>query len=277
MSESTWNDPRITSFVLNEMSDDERQQFEAELESNAELAAAVEEARGITGQLESLYAKEPTSTLDSDRRAAIVDAGTGNVSESNVSAGNVSESNVSAGKANTNPRTSLATGRTRSWGVTLTVLTMAAMLLLLVGVAPWLSKDPTTTAERQVEEKISPAVPAPSPAPSSAPTPTPSPVTSPITVEPEVEELKRARELSTDDEAIATMRAETVAADEPVRRLRKTEIVSGIDSSDRLSVPRELERILQEDGAPAPDMLRRRRRTSLDAATARIAAGSASR
>ncbi len=58
MSESTWDDPRITAYVLGELPEQELADFESELESNAELAAAVEEARSVTGQLESLYASE---------------------------------------------------------------------------------------------------------------------------------------------------------------------------------------------------------------------------
>ena len=56
MSESTWDDPRITAYVLGELPEQELADFESELESNTELAAAVEEARSVTGQLESLYA-----------------------------------------------------------------------------------------------------------------------------------------------------------------------------------------------------------------------------
>ena len=44
MSDSIWNDPRITAYVLGELSEDDRQAFEAELAGNAELEAAVAEA-----------------------------------------------------------------------------------------------------------------------------------------------------------------------------------------------------------------------------------------
>ncbi len=72
MSESLWDDARITAYVLDELPDDQRGAFESELKSNAELAAAVDEARRVTGQLEAFYAAEPAATLDSDRRASIV-------------------------------------------------------------------------------------------------------------------------------------------------------------------------------------------------------------
>ena len=50
MSDSIWNDPRITAYALGELPEDERKAFESELESNGELAAAVAEARSLTGQ-----------------------------------------------------------------------------------------------------------------------------------------------------------------------------------------------------------------------------------
>lgn len=72
MSESIWDDPRITSYVLDEMSESERAAFEAEIESSGELAAAVEEARMVTEQLASLYQEESVPGLDRDRRASIL-------------------------------------------------------------------------------------------------------------------------------------------------------------------------------------------------------------
>ena len=71
MSESIWDDPRITAYVLGEMSDQERQDFEIAIEANRELAAAVEEARTVTGQLASLYGDERSP--DAGRRASSSD------------------------------------------------------------------------------------------------------------------------------------------------------------------------------------------------------------
>ena len=51
MSDSTWDDPTITAYVLGELSDDERDEFESKMECSSELAAAVEEVRSVTGQL----------------------------------------------------------------------------------------------------------------------------------------------------------------------------------------------------------------------------------
>ncbi len=72
MSESIWNDPRITAYVLDELPTDERAAFESEIQSSAELAAAVEEARGVTSKLDSLFASESTPPLDANRRDKII-------------------------------------------------------------------------------------------------------------------------------------------------------------------------------------------------------------
>ena len=71
---SIWNDPRITAYALGELSGDERAAFEAEIADSADLAAAVEEAKSVTGQLASLYAAEQTPPLDEERRQAILAA-----------------------------------------------------------------------------------------------------------------------------------------------------------------------------------------------------------
>ncbi len=71
MSDSIWNDPRITAYVLDELPAEERQAFEAEIEANPELATAVAEARNVTGQLEGMFAAETTPPLDQQRRHVI--------------------------------------------------------------------------------------------------------------------------------------------------------------------------------------------------------------
>ena len=75
MPESIWEDPRITAYVLGEMSDPQRHDFEIEVEANPELAAAVEEARTVTEQLASLYGDETIPSLEGERRAAIAAGG----------------------------------------------------------------------------------------------------------------------------------------------------------------------------------------------------------
>ncbi len=134
MSESTWNDPRITAYVLDELPAEDRQAFEREVESSAELAAAVEEARSVTGQLARLYAAEQTPPLDTQRREAIRTADSAKVDV------------AGDGKS-----VSSATNSNR-WRVTMTVLAAAAVVILLVGVAPWLNqKKPDLTVTQTVD------------------------------------------------------------------------------------------------------------------------------
>lgn len=125
MTESIWNDPRITAYVLGEMSDQERRDFESEMESSNELASAVEEARTVTAQLSSLYETESIPPLDEPRRAAIV-------------GGN---------------HVGLPSLGSTSWRRTSTVLAVAAALLLLVGTAPlyysWQNAKRATMAAKQ--------------------------------------------------------------------------------------------------------------------------------
>ncbi|TWU42450.1 YfbK domain-containing protein [Novipirellula artificiosorum] len=72
MSESIWNDPRITAYVLGELDEAERTSFEQEVESTPALADAIAEARELTGKLGTLYAAESTPPLDTDRRQQIL-------------------------------------------------------------------------------------------------------------------------------------------------------------------------------------------------------------
>jgi Ca-activated chloride channel homolog len=71
MSESIWNDPRITAYAFGEMPDDEKLEFEKEIAANPELAAAVAEATRLTDQLRSHFSSETTPPLDTDRRNEI--------------------------------------------------------------------------------------------------------------------------------------------------------------------------------------------------------------
>jgi Ca-activated chloride channel family protein len=123
MSESIWDDPRITAYVLGELPAEERSEFERRLASNPSLAAAVAEARSVTGQLEKLYAAEVTPPLDQRLRASLA-----------------------AGETSAPP----ASPKTRSWRLPVLALATAAILLLLVGVAPWLrgTSDPLVVSQR---------------------------------------------------------------------------------------------------------------------------------
>lgn len=72
MSENTWNDPRITAYVLGELSHEEKLEFESEMNTDAQLAAAVDEAGAVTGQLQDMFAAESDGELDEGRVAAII-------------------------------------------------------------------------------------------------------------------------------------------------------------------------------------------------------------
>jgi len=74
----TWGDERITAYVMNELSPDEKTQFENELEENNELAVAVTEARAVTDRLNEFYAAMPAATLDENRREEITNAAVAN-------------------------------------------------------------------------------------------------------------------------------------------------------------------------------------------------------
>lgn len=90
MQPTIWNDERITAYILGELSESDTAKFEQELSANADLAAAVAEAKQITSGLSSLFASEPPMTLDAAKRQQIL-------SESHVPG---SPSNAgSAGKA----------------------------------------------------------------------------------------------------------------------------------------------------------------------------------
>ncbi len=71
-----WDDPRITAYVMNELSPSETTQFEAEMQQQPLLANAVDEARRVTEKLTGFYAEMPTSTLDANRREQIRGAAT---------------------------------------------------------------------------------------------------------------------------------------------------------------------------------------------------------
>jgi len=77
MAESIWNDPRITAYVLGDLSDEEKTKFENELGSDPELSDAVAEARGVTEQLRTHFASERAAVLDTGRRQTVLAAAAG--------------------------------------------------------------------------------------------------------------------------------------------------------------------------------------------------------
>ncbi len=73
MNRSTWDDERITEYVIGEMPADEAARLKADIQSDAELARAVEEARNIKNLLVTMFADETPMVLDAARREQILD------------------------------------------------------------------------------------------------------------------------------------------------------------------------------------------------------------
>lgn len=72
MQPTIWNDERITAYVLGELSASESSRLETEMQSNAELSRAVEDALQITTQLSAVFAAEPPMALDAVKRDEIL-------------------------------------------------------------------------------------------------------------------------------------------------------------------------------------------------------------
>ncbi|MDG2220182.1 MAG: von Willebrand factor type A domain-containing protein, partial [Rubripirellula sp.] len=123
MSNNTWDDPRITAYVLDGLTDEERTQFESDLKNNPELAAATEEARGLTDQLQGIFTAEPVVPLDEERRRKIA-----------------------AEQLSVTP----VHGESSSMKFVWVALAIAACVLLLVGVAPYLNRDRLTPTMTQL-------------------------------------------------------------------------------------------------------------------------------
>src|SRR5690606_29431197 len=69
-----WADQRVTAYVLGELDPTETAAFEQQLERDPALAAAVQEAKGITSRLKSWFAAETPLALDANRRDSILGA-----------------------------------------------------------------------------------------------------------------------------------------------------------------------------------------------------------
>ncbi len=74
MQPSTWNDERITAYVLGELSPSEAAQIEADMRTHTDLATAVDEARMVTKQLTAMFAAESPMLLDDIKRKEILGA-----------------------------------------------------------------------------------------------------------------------------------------------------------------------------------------------------------
>lgn len=72
MSDSTWNDPRITAYALDELPDEERRAFECEMAANPRLDAAVQQARQITAALSAEWSQELDGGLSADAQSVLL-------------------------------------------------------------------------------------------------------------------------------------------------------------------------------------------------------------
>ena len=118
MSDSIWDDPTVTAYILGELSADETAAFEKRMQDDLSLAEVVAEARSVTNQLQIMYTEDASTTLDPTRREAITEGNPGN----------------SPLEKQRNP-----------WRIPLTLLATAAALLLLIG-GPYLFKSVETVS-----------------------------------------------------------------------------------------------------------------------------------
>ena len=122
MSDSIWDDPTVTAYILGELSTEEAEAFERKMQDDSTLAEVVAEARNVTDQLQIMYAEEASTTLDPKRRDAIT-----------------------AGNSVSSP----ATKRSTQWRIPLTLLATAAALLLLLGSPYLVTPDRTVLSESE--------------------------------------------------------------------------------------------------------------------------------
>jgi len=127
MSDSIWEDPKLTAYILDELSEDDRAVFEEMLQTDPKLADAVNEARGVTDQLQAMYAAEANTTLDPNRRESIT---------------------------RQQDTFALTPRSTPSWRVPVTVLATAAALLLLIGAPLLYKRSPSLLGEATESRSI---------------------------------------------------------------------------------------------------------------------------
>ncbi len=123
MSDSIWDDPNVTAFILGELSTEEAEAFEERIREDSSLAEVVAEARSVTNQLQIMYTEDASTTLDPKRRDAITEG---------------------------NQTNTLAATRKVKWRIQLTLLATAAALLLLLG-SPYLFETAHTVSNESAD------------------------------------------------------------------------------------------------------------------------------
>lgn len=243
MSESTWDDPRITAYVLGELPEGERADFESEMESRPDLAAAVEEARSLTGQLESLYAGEPIAPLEQQRRESIVD--TAEDRGATVSPSGIAGQDIT-GQDITGQDIAGQDIDAWSWKTPLILLATAASLVLLVGVAPWLTEPNVTVSELNAtaEPRLQPMdeVAESKPAPESAILATDAPAAVELSLSPNAPEENTADAIAPNAQDKSTIRYEAAIAGVATTETKESLVenvadreASDFDASNRVS------------------------------------------
>ena len=120
MSDSIWDDPTVTAFILGELSTAEAEAFEEKIKEDLSLAEVVAEARSVTNQLQIMYTEDASTTLEPTRRDAITE-------------GNLRSSSVAK--------------RSHQWRTPMVLLATAAALLLLLGSPYLFTPDSTVSSE----------------------------------------------------------------------------------------------------------------------------------
>jgi Ca-activated chloride channel family protein len=66
------DDPRLTAYVLGELSDEDRAEIDAQIEANEDLREVVAEIRAVTELLETELGAEPVATFTKDQRESVL-------------------------------------------------------------------------------------------------------------------------------------------------------------------------------------------------------------
>lgn len=127
-----WGDPRITAYVMDQLTATETAQFEAEMQQDTMLANAVDEARRVTEKLAGFYAAMPMVTLDEARRERIAGAAVLPLNSSSADSG-------CSGR------------RIAMWAIA------ASVLILAVALPLWQTPD-IRTAKTFAPERLSPQI-----------------------------------------------------------------------------------------------------------------------
>lgn len=126
MSDSIWDDPTVTAYILGELSTEETDAFEKRMQADTGLAEVVAEARSVTEQLQIMYAQDASKTLDPTRR-------------NTITAGHSLAAEKSPSKPVSNSQ--------MRWRIPLALLATAAALLLLLGSPYLFTPERTVSSE----------------------------------------------------------------------------------------------------------------------------------